>query len=175
MRYCFVHRCRSRQIFGGSKEFCPNFRKLAQKNFGPLFVRIFSHDDRFWDDLQKRSSCDSAHVGRHFFQIKTRCEAVSRFPWIFRDFSWTFTKSKLLGVRFHSCTPTSYTTGFMYNNNFIDAKSNTCQNKLSQMPKHQIWSCFVVSRLTNAPLYSKTLLLFRSITDSAFLTTTSWN
>ena len=43
------HRSRSRQIFGGAKDFCPDFLKLARKNFGPLFVRIFSHEDRFWN------------------------------------------------------------------------------------------------------------------------------
>jgi len=26
-----THRCRSRQIFGGAKDFCPNFPKLARK------------------------------------------------------------------------------------------------------------------------------------------------
>jgi len=26
-----THRCRSRQIFGGAKNFCPNFRKFARK------------------------------------------------------------------------------------------------------------------------------------------------
>ena len=66
-----THRCRSRQIFKGAKDFCPNFPKFAWKNFGPLLARIFSHEDRFSDDLQqkKRSSCD---FGRHFFQIKAR-------------------------------------------------------------------------------------------------------
>jgi len=33
---------------------------------------MVSHDDCFWDDLQKRPSRDSAHVGRHLFQIKVR-------------------------------------------------------------------------------------------------------
>ena len=38
----------------GAKDFCPNFPKLYRKIFRSLIVRIFSHEDRFWDDLQKK-------------------------------------------------------------------------------------------------------------------------
>jgi len=50
----------------------PEFSQTSPKNFGPLFVRIVSHDDRFPDDFQKRSSCDSAHPVTHFCHIKVR-------------------------------------------------------------------------------------------------------
>ena len=62
------HRWKSRHIFAGVKDFCPNFPKLSRIIFGPLFVWIFSHEDHISDDIQKKSSSD---FGRHFFQIKT--------------------------------------------------------------------------------------------------------
>jgi len=37
----FRHRCRSKQIFGGAKDFCPNFSKLAQKVFVQLLPTVF--------------------------------------------------------------------------------------------------------------------------------------
>jgi len=74
-----IRRCRSRQIFGGAKDFCQNCPKLAKKKFGPLFVRIFSHDDRFWDDLQKKPLCVILH------------QLCAIFARIFRDFAKIFT------------------------------------------------------------------------------------
>jgi len=65
-------RCSGRQIFKGAKDFSPNLPKLARKNFGPLFVRIFSHEDRFWDDIQKTVSMWFCTCQAHFFQIKAR-------------------------------------------------------------------------------------------------------
>ena len=64
------HRSRSRYIFGGVKDFCPIFPKLARKIIGPLFVRTFSHADLIWEWPSKKFSCDSANVVHHFFQIK---------------------------------------------------------------------------------------------------------
>jgi len=43
----FKHRCRSRQIFGGAEDFCPNFPEKNSKE----------------NDL-KKSDCISFHVGR---------------------------------------------------------------------------------------------------------------
>jgi len=70
-------KCRSRQIFLCAKDFCPNVPKLAQNIFRPLFVRIFSHEDHFSDDLQKCLHVilgavffKSKNVGRHFFISK---------------------------------------------------------------------------------------------------------
>ena len=33
--FCATHRCRSRHIFGGKKDFCPNSPKLAEKTWPP--------------------------------------------------------------------------------------------------------------------------------------------
>ena len=65
------YRCRSRQLFGGAKDFCPNFPKLAWKVFCETFtykvapikiVKTF-----FWWDFQiKVFMCLFANVGRHF-------------------------------------------------------------------------------------------------------------
>jgi len=41
----FHRRCRSRQIFGIAKDFCPNFPKLARKVFCAILPTIFSHKD----------------------------------------------------------------------------------------------------------------------------------
>jgi len=61
------YRCRSRQSFGGAKDFCPNFPKPARKNSK-------NHD------LQKNSS---SQFGRHYFQIKV---LGIIFAHIFREF-----------------------------------------------------------------------------------------
>jgi len=52
------HRCRSKQIFGGAKDFCRNFPKDAQKDFCDICLQIFSHEDHkdlHWCDLQKKT------------------------------------------------------------------------------------------------------------------------
>ena len=124
--HCRHNKWRSRQNFGGAKNFCPNFPKLARKIFGPLFVRIFSHEDRIGRHFFK-----SKHVGRHIFQnkicrglflnqktlgafLRVFSKSLPRFSGILRRFSHNlprfrriFTKSKLLGVSVH---PASYTT-----------------------------------------------------------------
>jgi len=77
----------------------PEFPTLARKNFGPLLVRIFSHED-----LIGRHFFKSKHVRRHFsnkktlgaiFQIKRRWApfllVFSEFAQIFRDFTKVFT------------------------------------------------------------------------------------
>jgi len=83
------HRCRSRQILGGAKNFCPNFPKLARKVFVRLCLQIFSHkdhEDLFRYELQKKFSCVFQQtLGAIFAQI--------------------FDKSKLFGVCFHSLHP----------------------------------------------------------------------
>ena len=70
-----IHRCRSRHVFRGAKDFCPNFSNLARKIFGG-----------------KRSSRDFGH---HFFQIKARWApflpvfwgSLPRFSEVLRRFS----------------------------------------------------------------------------------------
>ena len=51
------------KFMGCAKGFCPNFSKLARKNFGPLFVRTFSHEDRIGRHFLKPN-----RVGRHFLK-----------------------------------------------------------------------------------------------------------
>jgi len=51
------HRCKSWQIFGGAKDFCPNFPKIARK-----------HSKE--NDLQK-NDCISFHFGRIFSNRST--------------------------------------------------------------------------------------------------------
>jgi len=87
------HRCRSRQMSGGTKDFYPNFPKLARK----VFVRFsFCHEDH--EDLLL---CDLQNNGVHvffckcwalFFEVKQRwapfLSIFSRnFAQIFRIFS----------------------------------------------------------------------------------------
>ena len=110
------HRCRSRQILGGAKDFCQNSPKLARK------------PTKKWPP--NNSACD---FGRHFFQIKAGwapllliysgsllrfswilwrfSEILTKIPRIFKNFAWIFTKSKLLGVQAHlPRTAASYTS-----------------------------------------------------------------
>jgi len=59
-RYVPHHRCRSKRIFGGAKDFCSNFPKLAQKVVMQILPTVF------WCGLQKMVfTCFSANVGRH--------------------------------------------------------------------------------------------------------------
>jgi len=46
----FNHRCRSRQISGGAKSFCPNFPKIARKRYKEI-------------DLPKKRLCCNLSVG----------------------------------------------------------------------------------------------------------------
>jgi len=73
-----AYRCRSKQIFGGAKDFCPNFPKLAQKVAGRLLPTNFL-PQRSWRPFLGVTSkknvfiCFSANVfkshnvGHHFF------------------------------------------------------------------------------------------------------------
>jgi len=71
-------------------EISPNLaEKFYLKNFGPLFVRIFSHEDRISDNLQKKSLhvilsaifFKSKHVWRHF------CPIFRDLDKVFTDFA----------------------------------------------------------------------------------------
>jgi len=61
--FCWLwwHRCRSRQIFGGAKDFYPNFPKFLPEKFLCDFAYRFSPTKImktfFWSDLQKGTSC----------------------------------------------------------------------------------------------------------------------
>ena len=70
---CTHRSCRSRQIFGDAKDFCPNLHKLGRKDFlCDSWLQIFSHKDH--EDLLR---CDlrkhvflrfSANVGCYFLK-----------------------------------------------------------------------------------------------------------
>ena len=72
---CCAQRCRSKQIFGGAKDFCPNFAKLVQK----VVVQLLPTG--FWCDLHKMVfTCFSANVGRHFcLDFQGFCQNFQRF------------------------------------------------------------------------------------------------
>jgi len=59
INFC-VHRCRSRQIFRGGQDFCPNFPKLARKVFVWPLPTNFLPPQRSWrpfsDVTSKKSS-----------------------------------------------------------------------------------------------------------------------
>ena len=116
-----THRCRSRHVFGGAKDFVPKF---ARKVFGKLLcVSISFHTNQFWDDLQKKSS---SHVGCQFIKIKQRWApflAVSsgslpRISCILPGFS---TNQNFWRC---ACTPASYTSDST-NRFFVFTKSET--------------------------------------------------
>jgi len=102
-----AHRCTSKQIFGGAKDFCPNFPKLPKK-LSCNICRPFS-----WCDLQKWSALvflqtlgaifrSQTTLGAIFAQIFSDFVRIFRdFVQIFRDFARIFDKSKILGVRLH--------------------------------------------------------------------------
>jgi len=76
--------------------FLPAFPQTCPKSYlCNFYLQLFSHKDHediFWCDLRKRSSCV-------FLQTLATLGAI--FNRIFRDFAQIFSKSKLLGVRLH--------------------------------------------------------------------------
>ena len=90
------HRIRSRQIFGGAKDFCLNFLKLARKSFGPLFVRIFPMKTVFGIKKSfhvnlhtlRANFFKPKHVGRHFCRIFRKfAQILWGFAKVFIDFA----------------------------------------------------------------------------------------
>jgi len=120
--------------FWGTKDFCPNFPKLARKNFGPSAVHCMRTEFRMSTKKQRLHvilgaifsnqstlgagfACifkEFAQIFRDFVKVCTDfAQTFLEFARIFRDFSRIFTKSRLLGVRLHPFTPASYTTGII--------------------------------------------------------------
>jgi len=103
--------CRSRKILGVRRIFARISPNLPEKNLGYFLCEHFLSSRPYFGMIsKKRSSCDSAKVGRHFFQIKPGLAPfLPRFSGILQTFvqiSMDFarnltnlTKSKLLGVR----------------------------------------------------------------------------
>jgi len=106
------HRCRNRQMFRGSKNFYPNFSKLARYVFVRLLTTNFlpqrSWRPYFGVTSIKRSSCVFLQMLDTIFEIK-QCWAPF-LPGYFGfcpDCAWIFVrifdKSKLWRVRLQSC------------------------------------------------------------------------
>ena len=104
---------RSRQILGVRRIF-------ARKKFWPFFVRIFSHEDRISDDAMgaifsnhstlgaifARIFLDFVQIFRDFARIlRDFANVFTDFAQISMDFARIFTKSELLGMRFHPPAP----------------------------------------------------------------------
>jgi len=104
--YGCCHRYRSKLIFGGAKDFCPNFPRFAKKNFD--WTPFFQIETRWAPFFSNQSRLGSffAHIFRDFAQISSDFAKVfTDFVRISTDFARIFTKSELLGVRLHPLHP----------------------------------------------------------------------
>jgi len=93
-----VHRCRSRQIFGGAKDFCQNLPKLARK----VFVRLLP-TNFLPQGLRRTFVAWRPKNGFVVIFCKRLAPFLPRFSGILPGFS----TNQNLGVRLH---PASYTT-----------------------------------------------------------------
>ena len=105
-----IHGCRSMANFGGVKDFCLNFPKLAWKVSGNFLCEYFL-PHKSWKPIFEKMSKNWAP----FFQIKQRWapfltpfSEFAQVSWILRTFSLIllrfsriFYKSKLLRMRLH--------------------------------------------------------------------------
>ena len=119
--YCAEHRCRTKKIFGGAKDFCPNFPKLTRKLLHNFCQQIFSHKDHeylFLCDLQEKclhlffwkplgvSFWSHTTLGAIFARVFWDFAQIFRdFVQIFGNFAQIFDRSNLLGVRLHPLHP----------------------------------------------------------------------
>jgi len=121
------HTCRSRNIFGGAKDLCPNFTKLARKVVVRLPLQISLTKIKtmklFWV-WKKVFVCVLApsHVWRHLFQAQCYVRCISRISSVFHkrvetpvpEFSRIFpgfsTNQNFWRCACTSYIPASYTT-----------------------------------------------------------------
>ena len=105
LEYRLFHRCRSRQIFGGAKEFRPNFPQACPQSFcAPNIPWSEIATGRAQKSLQFMSSGGFSEekkvkFRRLSFRLIWKCRNICAR--IFWDFRWIFDKSKLLEVRLH--------------------------------------------------------------------------
>ena len=118
-RCAWMHRCRSSQIFGDAKDFCPNFPKLARK-VRATFLRIFP-PTKIMNTSFGITSKKCFHVMLHtlgaihfypYFQVvcpdcQVFCEHLHRFCQNFQEFCPDFREIKTFGG---VLVPASYTT-----------------------------------------------------------------
>ena len=87
------HRCRSTQIFGGAKDFCPNFLKLARKYLDHFLCEYFLMKTVF--GMKKIFHVILHTLGATFFKPKHAghhfCGICREFAQSFRGFAKVFT------------------------------------------------------------------------------------
>ena len=102
------HRCRSWQIFGVAKEFCPNSPNFPEKNQTKVTSKKKSIRAPFFSN--------QSMLGAIFAQIfKEFVKVLRDFSQILWDFARIFIRLKLLGMRLHPLPPTPVT--WAYKNN----------------------------------------------------------
>jgi len=102
--YSLIHRCRSKQKFGGAKDFCQNFSKLARKVVQRLPTSFLPQ--RSWRPFlvwppKKVFICFSTNVGRHF------CPDFQGFCSDFQGFCPDFRQIKTFGGALAPSPPTA--------------------------------------------------------------------
>jgi len=103
-----MHRCRSRRIFGGAKDFCPNSPKLVRKlskksDFQKKALHVILGAILL---NQTMLGAIFDHIFREFAQIFRDFVKIFRdFARILKDFARIFTKSNFLRVRLHPLHP----------------------------------------------------------------------
>jgi len=115
------------KLFGVRRILAGISPNLPEKNLGHFWCEHFLKQTFFWDDLQEKSSCDSANVGRHFFKsnlvghyfcpdFQGFCKGFHSFyPDLhsfcpdFQGYCPDLTYRKFWGCACTSCTPAFYT------------------------------------------------------------------
>jgi len=154
----FHHRCRSRQMFGSAKDFCPNLPKLARKGFWAIFAHKFSPTKimkTFFDVIcKKRSSCVFCKPWVPFFEVKQHWAPF--FTRIFRDSPrFSANQQNFWGCAF---TPTSNTT-VIHNSiisNFMVYQDRLDTNSLQLFghPENSEYACCVKKLRQNVGLHT---------------------
>ena len=112
------HRCRSRQIFGGAKDFCPN---------SPPKKKLLS----FWAPFFQIKAC-----GCYFCSCFQRvCSDFQGVCEGFTDFARISTKSKLLGMRLHPRLLRQYTRWYMISPLTSHKRFSCLEDSGGQQPK----------------------------------------
>jgi len=118
------HRCRSRQIFGGAKDFCPNFPDIAEKFLGHLLCDFHAilGPISFNQSTLGTIFIKSKQVGRHFCSyfygvcpdIQGFSKVFTIFVQIYTDFAGFSPNQNIWACVCTPCTPASYTTADSY-------------------------------------------------------------
>jgi len=109
------HRCSSRQIFGGAKDFCRISPNLPKKFLGHILCEIFLMRLFVgWPPKKALHVTSGARLGAIFFKLKHGgchiCPDLYNFFPDFQRFCRDFYQIKIFGGALTPCTPASYTT-----------------------------------------------------------------